>query len=198
MKIRMVPHRIQPRPFKPAVQALTATLVAGILAATVPDAHAIGPLASAGHSHVHGQARLEATLEGGRLRIEAELPMETLTGFERAPRTDDERDRLARALEALRAPGMFRPSADAGCKHAGEQQRWAGGGGSALPADDAHTDLQLTHEFDCARPARLTSIDIGLFDAFSRLRRIEARVAGPAGAQARTLGRSRRVLELAR
>ena len=37
-----------------------------------------------------------------------------------------------------------------------------------------------------------------LFDAFSRLRRIEARIAGPAGTQARSLPRNRRTLDLGR
>jgi hypothetical protein len=173
-------------------------LFAGLLACTVSVALA----ASSGHSHVHGQARLDLTLERNALRLEVELPMESLTGFERAPRNDEERQRLIRALEILRSPGLFRPSSEADCKPTQQTLRWSGAGEAAvdgtLPGNDTHTDLLLTHEFVCERPARLSAVEIGLFDAFSRLRRIEARIAGPGGAQARTLQRSRRTLELGR
>lgn len=173
-------------------------LFAGLLAGAISVALA----APASHGHVHGQARLDLTLERSTLRLEAELPMETLTGFERAPRNDEERQRLARALEVLRAPGLFRPSPEAACKPTQQTLRWSGAGDAAansmLPTNETHTDLLLTHEFVCEHPARLTAVEIGLFDAFSRLRRIEARIAGPAGAQARTLQRSRRTIELGR
>ena len=166
-----------------------------------PAAPATSP--PGGHGHVHGQARLDLTLEGARLTIEAELPMETLTGFERAPRNDDERARLQRALDALRATGVFRPTPEAGCRPATQALRWSGSAESAtaaggLPGDDTHLDLLLTHAFDCERPARLGAVEIGLFDVLSRLRRIEVRFAGPGGTQARTLQRNRKVFELAR
>lgn len=176
-------------------------LFAGLLALATPMAGT----ASGGHSHghVHGQARLDLTLEAGALKLEVELPMEILTGFERAPRTDDERQRLARALETLRSGGLFRPTADAACTPSRQTLRWAGSNEPAtaqgtLPGEETHTDVLLTHEFDCDRPARLAAVDIGLFDAFSRLRRIEARIAGPAGTQARSLPRNRRTLDLGR
>lgn len=169
-----------------------------VLAPAVPALSAPG-----GHGHVHGQARLDLTLEGARLTIEAELPMETLTGFERAPRSDDERARLQRALDALLATGVFRPTPDAGCKPAAQALRWSGSAEpatatSGLPSDDTHLDLLVTHAFDCERPARLGMLEVGLFDILSRLRRIEVRFAGPGGTQARTLQRNRKVFELAR
>ena len=172
-----------------------------VLLALAPATPALS--APGGHGHVHGQARLDLTLEGARLTIEAELPMETLTGFERAPRTDDERTRLQRALDALLATGVFRPTPDAGCKPATQALRWSGSAEpatatSGLPGDDTHLDLLVTHAFDCERPARLGMLEIGLFDILSRLRRIEARFAGPGGTQARTLQRNRKVFELAR
>lgn len=129
--------------------------------------------------------------------------METLTGFERAPRSDDERARLQRALDTLLATGVFRPTPEAGCKPATQALRWSGSAEpatatSGLPVDETHFDLLVTHTFDCERPARLGMLEIGLFDILSRLRRIEARFAGPGGTQARTLQRNRKVFELAR
>ncbi len=197
------PDRVGQSAAGPCAQAAT-RLRRGLLIAFLTLVQ-VAPATSApgGHGHVHGQARLDLMLEGARLTIEAELPMETLTGFERAPRNDDERARLQRALEALRASGVFRPTPDAGCRPASQALRWSGSAepataASGLPSDDTHLDLLVTHAFDCERPARLALIEIGLFDIFSRLRRIEARFAGPGGTQARTLQRNRKVLELAR
>ncbi|NBS63317.1 MAG: DUF2796 domain-containing protein [Betaproteobacteria bacterium] len=197
------PHRAGRSAAGPRTQA-AARIRHGLLIAFLTLAPA-APAASApgGHGHVHGQARLDLTLEGARLTIEAELPMETLTGFERAPRNDDERARLQRALDALRATGVFRPTPEAGCRPASQVLRWSGSAetataASGLPGDDTHLDLLVTHAFDCERPARLGMIEIGLFDVLSRLRRIEARFAGPGGTQARTLQRNRKVFELAR
>lgn len=124
--------------------------------------------------------------------------MEAVVGFERAPRNEEERARLDRAMELLRAPGLFRPSPDAQCKAEAPVLAWSSGGPTSLPPEDSHTDLKLSLGFDCAEPSRLTAVDIGAFDAFSRLRRIEARVAGPAGSSSRVLQRGRRTLELRR
>jgi hypothetical protein len=197
------PDRVDRGTARPCAEAAArirrALLIAFLtLAPAAPAASAPG-----GHGHVHGQARLDLTLEGARLTIEAELPMETLTGFERAPRNEDERARLQRALDALRATGVFRPTPEAGCRPATQALRWSGSAEPAtaaggLPGDDTHLDLLVTHAFDCERPARLGAVEIGLFDVLSRLRRIEARFAGPGGTQARTLQRNRKAFELAR
>lgn len=186
--------------FAQATARLHRVLLIALLALAPAQSSVSAP---GGHGHVHGQARLDLTLEGSRLAIEAELPMETLTGFERAPRTDDERARLQRALDSLRATGVFRPASEAGCKAATPLLRWSGStepatATSGLPGDDTHLDLLVTHTFDCQHPARLSLIEIGLFDVLSRLRRIDARFAGPGGTQARALQRSRKVFEIGR
>lgn len=157
-----------------------------------------GAGAAPGHAHVHGQAQLELGVDGGRLLLVLQIPMEALVGFERAPRNDDERARLARALELLRASNLFRPSPEAGCSAKPATLVWTSGGLADLPPDDTHTDLKLTLDFECKTPGRLAAVDVGAFDAFSRLRRIEARIAGPGGTSSQILLRGKRLLELRR
>lgn len=159
---------------------------------------ATGPGAEAGAGHVHGQARLDVIMDGQRLSLSMQIPMEALVGFERAPRNEDERSRLDSAFERLRAPNLFRTPPEAGCRAAPALLSWSSGGLTNLPPQDTHTDLILAVEFECAEPGRLASIDVNAFDAFSRLRRIEARIASPSGAYARTLQRAKRTLELRR
>lgn len=156
------------------------------------------PSTQAGPGHVHGQAQLEVILDGQRLALTMQIPMEALVGFERAPRNEDERARLDNAFDRLRASTLFRPSPEAGCRAAPASLSWSSGGLTNLPPQDTHTDLTLALEFECDTPGRLASIEVNAFDAFSRLRRIEARIASPSGAYARTLQRAKRTLELRR
>jgi hypothetical protein len=170
-------------------------LVWGAMAALDAGAAFASP---SGHAHVHGHAQLEVSVQGSRLYIALTIPMEVLVGFERAPRSDDERARLDRALELLRAPTLFRPSAAAACRHRSATLSWSSGGPTSLPPEDSHNDLNLVTEFDCAEPAQLAALEAAIFDAFSRLRRIDARVAGSHGSLSAVLQRSKRSLALRR
>ena len=151
-----------------------------------------------GQGHVHGQARLDVSVSGSTLGLDLHIPMEVLVGFERAPRSDDERQRLERARQSLLAPTLFRPSPEAACRSGPAALTWSGSGDPSQIPDDGHADAVLQVRFDCADPSRLKILDIGAFDAFSRLRRIEARIVGPQGSAARVVQRNKRTLELTR
>ncbi|HVW65048.1 MAG TPA: DUF2796 domain-containing protein [Nitrosospira sp.] len=67
--------------------------------------------------HVHGQAALEAAVDGGTVQINLYTPLDNLVGFEHAPRTAEEH-RAIRAMAAKLHRGdtlfVFTPSA--GCR----------------------------------------------------------------------------------
>ncbi|MDE0357688.1 MAG: DUF2796 domain-containing protein [Gammaproteobacteria bacterium] len=56
-------------------------------------------------AHEHGIARLGLAVDGTRLTIDLELPAESVFGFERAPRSAEERTTVAKALDRLRTDG---------------------------------------------------------------------------------------------
>ncbi len=56
-------------------------------------------------AHEHGIARLGLAVDGTRLTVDLELPAESVFGFERAPRSAEERATVAEALERLRTGG---------------------------------------------------------------------------------------------
>ncbi len=62
------------------------------------------PLGTAG-AHEHGIARLGLAVDGTRLTVDLELPAESVFGFERAPRSAQERATAAEALGRLRTGG---------------------------------------------------------------------------------------------
>ena len=62
------------------------------------------PLGTAG-AHEHGIARMGLAVDGTRLTVDLELPAESVFGFERAPRSAEERATVAEALDRLRTDG---------------------------------------------------------------------------------------------
>ena len=146
--------------------------------------------AAAGKAHQHGSAQLDIAVELRRVSIYFETPLDNLLGFERDPRTDDERQRADAAVARLRAAGqVFRIDAAAGCTLAGVELQSAALklGTAELPAPDGHADLNGRFDFDCKDGRRASYVEVGLFEAFKGLRRLEVQVATPKGQMKATL-----------
>ena len=56
-------------------------------------------------AHEHGIARLGLAVDGTQLTVDLQLPAESVFGFERAPRSAEERATVAEALDRLRTGG---------------------------------------------------------------------------------------------
>lgn len=159
-------------------------------------AHAHGPSPSGGHrAHVHGQAELDLALDGSGFDAELRIPMDSLVGFEREPANASERQAVDTALAALSDPErVLRATTAARCtaRLVGlEQPKWQDGG-------SLHGDIEVRYRFECAERARLAAAEVVIFDAFSRLRRIDVRSIDASGARAQRLGRSNRAVKLSR
>jgi hypothetical protein len=157
--------------------------------------------------HQHGVGYLDLALEAGTLTVELRLPLESVVGFERAPRTDAERQTAREALAHLREPSrVVAIDPVAGCAarpalvQAPRLEAGAAPGsrsGSA-PVDEGHGDLSARYVWQCATPASLRSVQLQLFDRFPRLRRLEAQAALPQGQTRAVLRSNARNLPLAR
>lgn len=185
-----------------------ASLCLAVFVAALP-AVAAGP-------HRHGVATLDVVVDGERLLVALETPLDNLVGFEHAPKNDRQRAALADARAAL-ADGtkLLRASPEAGCaQHAAKVELPYGADAPAdahrhdkgAPdknahdkhghAEDAHSEASVEWEFSCANPAALIGLDIGLFDAFRRLQTLRVQTATPRGQGAATLTSKRRTLAL--
>ncbi len=192
--------------------ALAIALAIGALAlvATLPAAHA-------GKAHEHGVAKLDVAIEGNTLTVALESPLDSLLGFERAPRTDAERKAAADMLARLRSGGaLFRIDAAAQCtlrkaeviapvlEAAGKAPVAATAAKApvaataAKAAESDHADLGASYEYTCAQPSQLRTLELELFDAFKRMQRIEVQVAGVQGQSKMTLKRPARTVKLKR
>jgi hypothetical protein len=164
---------------------------------------AAAPAWSAGKAHEHGALKLDVAIEGNKLTIAMEAPLDNLLGFERAPRTDAERKAAADVLARLRNPNqgksLFSADAAAQCtlSKADVQAPVLEPGVNPAPKDE-HADLDASYEFSCAQPAELRSLDVGLFDAYKRIQRIDVQVAGAKSQSKVTLKRPARSVKLVR
>ncbi|KQV81221.1 DUF2796 domain-containing protein [Rhizobacter sp. Root1221] len=156
---------------------------------------------AAEHAHVHGTARLDVAIDAGKITLQLETPLDNLVGFERAPRTDAERQRVADMLATLRQAGaLFTIDPAAQCTpgrvdlvSAALQLGPAGGSGDP----DGHADLDGTFEFNCARAGQAAYIDVGLF-AFPHLKSVDVQAATPRGQFRRQLVRPDKRLVLSK
>jgi len=174
----------------------------------------------AGKAHEHGVARLDVGVEAGRVTLSLELPLEDLVGFERAARTEAERAAIVGALARLQdAAKLMRVDPAAGCGPARvqlEAPAWGVGAPSASasasassaataasaatakPREPVHGDLEATYEFRCSNAPRAAFVEIGLFETFARLRRIEVQAVTPRGQMKLVLRRPQARVGLAR
>jgi hypothetical protein len=156
--------------------------------------------AAPGKAHQHGAAEMQVAVEGELVSISLQMPLDSLVGFERAPRTAAERQAAASALERIRDAGrLFRLDAAAQCSlksfdlDSGPLQ--VAGQAPVQPASE-HADLRANWEYRCAQPKMLAHLEVLLFEAFPRLERIQTQLALPHGQARRLLNRSSRGLRL--
>jgi len=152
-----------------------------------------GMPALAAKAHQHGTAQLDIVVDASRVSIVFDTPLDNLLGFERAPRTDAERQQADAAVAVLRDAGrLFRIDPAAGCTLAKVELASAAlklGDGGDVPATGDHADLEGRFDFDCKQGARAAHVEVGLFEAFKSLRRLELQVVTPKGQMGATLVR---------
>ena len=150
--------------------------------------------AGAAPPHQHGVAMLDVAVEPGRVTLVLESPLENLLGFERAPRSDAERAQAEKLLARLRAADtLFRIDSAAGCTLSKVVlMSPVLGEGTAAAADkdkDNHANLDGRFEFTCKAGQRAGFVEVGLFEAFASLKRVELQVVTPKGQLKATLAR---------
>lgn len=181
---------------RPALTRLIITLAVAISSST-------SAAWAAGKAHEHGALKLDVAIEGNKLTIAMEAPLDNLLGFERAPRTDAERKAAADVLARLRSPDkgtpLFATDTAAQCTLGKAEVLAPVLEPGAQPASkDDHADLDASYEFTCSKPDALRTLDVGLFDAYKRIQRIDVQVAGPKGQAKATLKRPVRKIQLVR
>ena len=156
------------------------SVVLATLLMTVP-ALAADKTASEQHpAHQHGAANLQVSLEGRALQIAFDGPADNLLGFEHAPRTDAQKQAVARVEQQLKQSSQLfgtPPAADCQAQPARVDMK--------LPAADSretHSEIEVEWRWECGKPDALTHVDAsGLFKAFSRLKQLKVQIVTAQG-----------------
>ena len=151
---------------------------------------------------MHGIAKLEVVVQGDAVRLTLELPLESVIGFEHRPKTSGQHEAVT-ALQARMRSGkdLFAFDSAANCSLTKADAQSAIFMLEPAPASapgDSHADLDAAFEFHCARPERLTQLDVGLFAAYPRLRRLAVEVVSDKGQLKRNLTAPARIVRLRR
>lgn len=158
-------------------------------------------------AHRHGVAELQVAIDGDRLVISLESPLDNLLGFEHAPRTDKQRSAVRAMASRLRqAQSLFVTTPAAQCRLLTVQLVSA-----ALPAAllgepdppatqaggqaDGHSDLEASFTFQCPASDQLKGMEVALMKAFTGLRQLSVSVAGPRGQSAVVLTPGKRTVQ---
>ncbi len=147
----------------------------------------------AGKAHEHGVVKLNVVIEGKQVTIAMESPLDAIVGFERAPKNAAEKAKVDAAVAQLQAAEkLFKVDAAAACRLS-KTALMAPVIGVGVPepvADKSgHGDLDGEFVFECQDTRQVRQIDLGLFDAFPNMKRIDVQAATPAGQIKRTLRR---------
>ena len=187
--------------------ALASTVASPARAASTADAPAASHAAQ--HAHVHGIAKLGVAVQDKTVTLVLEAPLDSLIGFEHRPTTPAQQRAVAALRARLKAPaGLFSFDAAAACELVGSEAEStvfqpASSGAAGEPADandahEAHGDLDASFDYRCAHPERLTALDVGLFQAYPKLKKIEVDIATAGGQFRRELSSPQRRVALVR
>jgi hypothetical protein len=126
-------------------------------------------------AHVHGRIQLGVALDGQQLVIDIDSPLDSLLGFEHAPRTAPQKKLAGEWAERLRTPNsLLRLPAEARCTLQGaELDAPVLGLGEDTAKPSEHADLEGQWSYQCERPEALRSIDLGFFEASRHARTID-------------------------
>jgi len=181
----------------------SAFLFAGLAGTFAPLAQAAGP-------HVHGVGALNLAVDGTGVFIELHSPAADVFGFEHAPRTAGQREQVAAAMVRLAdGAALFRAPAEAGCElreaapvspfedesgHGHDHGHHHEEHGHDHGGHEAHADVSATYGFACA--AAPAWVEVGLFEAFPGMQRLDVQFITASGQGKAVLERGASRLDL--
>ncbi len=146
--------------------------------------------------HEHGVAHLNVAIDGQRVTLSFQIPMESLLGHERAPKSPQEQAQVKALLDKLQqGRNLVQLDAQAQCQGSAPTVNAPVLEGKAA---SEHSDIAIEWQLQCAQPAMLRKAEVTLFEMAPRLRRVQAQVAGPQGQTRKMLRRNLRELPLQR
>ncbi len=171
-----------------------AYVLSAALAAALPLAP--GALAEGGKPHVHGISTLLVAVESDGLIMELTAPGDDIVGFEHEAKTKRQKRAVRKALETLKTPSeLFVINGAAGCRAETPEVILTLDGKSSDEHDkkhdhdhkaeadhkddhdeEIHGEFRMQYHYKCQDVAKLTHIDLEIFDRFKRMQTVNVRL----------------------
>jgi hypothetical protein len=155
-------------------------------------------------AHEHGHGTFNVAIDGKTVAIELIAPGADIVGFEHAPKSDEQKAKLAAAKAALEkietvlelpgAAGCKVAKADVEAPHADEKAAKDGHGhghghdhGKKAGKDDhgeVHSEFHATYELTCSAPDAFGQLKFTYFDSFKGAEELDVTVVSPKGQKA--------------
>lgn len=125
-------------------------------------------------AHAHGKGELELLVDGQTVQGVFRTPMDSLLGFEHAPKTDAQRNAVDSLRKRLANPAaVLSPNLEAQCTaqhHEATSTLFTGA------VKGGHSDLEYRFTFVCAQPERLTALELVALKDFKRLTEVRVQL----------------------
>lgn len=175
----------------------TSGLAAAIVAALSGHAWASESEHREHDAHVHGVASLNLAVEASEVIAELQAPAMNIVGFEHAPRNEQQHQAVKQAAASLKqGESWLILPAGAGCRLEAarvessllDDEQSAGGDHEASHDDDhdghddnshdedhdeVHSEFHVSLVFHCDDPGVIDAVQVGLFDEFPGMEKIE-------------------------
>jgi len=134
--------------------------------------------------HAHGQGQLELVVQAGTIKVNFEIPMESLLGHEHLPKTPAQMKAMADLQAGITQPNylLSLPKAAACELKSVEAQS-----DMFLGKKAEHSDLDLRMAFTCSHPAELRLIEFPVFKKHTRLKSLKVEMLTSKGQGATTV-----------
>jgi hypothetical protein len=149
-------------------------------------------------AHRHGVGSLDLSMDGGSMSVQLLLPLENVVGFERPPRTAEERQKIEAARSRLRDPDqLFSVPPQANCRLRSAQvnlEAITAADKSSAARSEHHADARADYVFDCEHPALVRKLEIRLFRGFPSVQSLLVQVATSQGQRGERLSSGKRLI----
>lgn len=121
-------------------------------------------------AHVHGHAVLTLVLEGNEMQLAFQSAAQSIVGFEHKPRTPEQKQEVAAAIEVFNQAQWFSFNTDANCELVMAE---ASTDLTEPQANKGHADFYANYQLLCQRPARLDELQLSIFSLVPMLEHMD-------------------------
>ncbi len=134
------------------------------------ETHADDEMGAGLGAHVHGHGLLTLVLEGNEMQLAFQAAAYSVVGFEHKPSTAEQQQEIDAAIAIFNQGEWFSVNADANCELAMAE---ASTDLTQANSSGGHGDFYANYQLLCQRPARLSQLQLSIFNLLPALEQVE-------------------------